>query len=541
MKFSEINLTCSNVSRVVWRVTDAAGAPFGGRLGSPRYEGGLSMRESVAMAQLSAEEDKQEMVTLSNLRCLMPTVDTCCSPPPCPPPSSTSSSASSSPRPDTHPESPEVMCPSPTGTPVPVSSSPDPVESPGLLSSDQCYTLTPKEHLTVQQDASSLVQIIASAHRQEGPPASTKDISDNYSGSSDHVECSVSAADNAKLYVAASPESSETDNEEEEEEEDVSSVSSDASVVSREAITWGLLSPKAPLAAAEESADEEENTRMGNGGGGAQNQVACVRSAAVRAAAVHIGGIEVHVPHGSILSNVPEEEQQQLTSTCSAKVSGQPSTTTIVTSSLAPDARLLHGDVGNQLDQQLHLHHPPESSEFEMRQKPSSSSSNGASSATVVTNDSAMQQQHSDHQNTNNNAECPLQCNGMVSECCWNGDCVEARTASNLKPAIKLNSEKRQENGRRRVTFNETLNKFFDADYVILVGEDCNGDETTRLVSMCKKSSCQPGGNFDLNFPELCPFEPPLEYIDQVTLSPPEGYKDVLGAARGAQDDESGN
>ena len=33
---------------------------------------------------------------------------------------------------------------------------------------------------------------------------------------------------------------------------------------------------------------------------------------------------------------------------------------------------------------------------------------------------------------------------------------------------------------------------------------------------------------FDLNIPENCTFEPPLEFIDQVTLSPPEGYKDVV-------------
>jgi hypothetical protein len=36
------------------------------------------------------------------------------------------------------------------------------------------------------------------------------------------------------------------------------------------------------------------------------------------------------------------------------------------------------------------------------------------------------------------------------------------------------------------------------------------------------------GPGFDLNIPENCTFEPPLEFIDQVTLSPPEGYKDVV-------------
>lgn len=36
------------------------------------------------------------------------------------------------------------------------------------------------------------------------------------------------------------------------------------------------------------------------------------------------------------------------------------------------------------------------------------------------------------------------------------------------------------------------------------------------------------GPGFNLNIPENCTFEPPLEFIDQVTLSPPEGYKDVV-------------
>ncbi|CAB3383585.1 Hypothetical predicted protein [Cloeon dipterum] len=120
----------------------------------------------------------------------------------------------------------------------------------------------------------------------------------------------------------------------------------------------------------------------------------------------------------------------------------------------------------------------------------------------------------------------------VASECCWNDECLDRRGRP-LKSIIKSSHATGH---KRRVTFNENCNKFFDADYVILVGEDCNGDETTRLVSMCKKQPNQPLPDA---FPtELCPFEQALDYVDhQVTLSPPEGYKDVLGAVR--HDDES--
>jgi hypothetical protein len=135
---------------------------------------------------------------------------------------------------------------------------------------------------------------------------------------------------------------------------------------------------------------------------------------------------------------------------------------------------------------------------------------------------------------TNNNAPpaaCTEACNGVASECCWNDDCMDKRRRPAPKSIIKTGHKPPH---KRRVTFNENCNKFFDADYVILVGEDANGDETTRLVSMCKKQPNNP--HQPDSFPtDLCPFD---QNADQVTLSPPEGYKDVLGAVR--QDDESG-
>ncbi|XP_069698863.1 uncharacterized protein [Periplaneta americana] len=148
---------------------------------------------------------------------------------------------------------------------------------------------------------------------------------------------------------------------------------------------------------------------------------------------------------------------------------------------------------------------------------------------------------------------------------------------------------------KHRVQFDESKNKFFDADYVILIREeeeeeeeeeDLEEDEEdeemeedeeeictcgasaemgrmrppvvgavrTPLVGMPPPATRRivqpPGGavqvlpgniprrdattlatggpGFDLNIPENCTFEPPLEFIDQVTLSPPEGYKDVV-------------
>jgi len=137
----------------------------------------------------------------------------------------------------------------------------------------------------------------------------------------------------------------------------------------------------------------------------------------------------------------------------------------------------------------------------------------------------------------NNNAPaCTEAC--VASECCWNDECLEKRRRPALKSIIKGAAGHQQPPHKRRVTFNENCNKFFDADYVILVGEDANGDETTRLVSMCKKQPNNP--HQPDSFPaELCPFDQNVDYVDhQVTLSPPEGYKDVLGAVR--QDDESG-
>ncbi|XP_063236069.1 uncharacterized protein LOC134538575 [Bacillus rossius redtenbacheri] len=92
---------------------------------------------------------------------------------------------------------------------------------------------------------------------------------------------------------------------------------------------------------------------------------------------------------------------------------------------------------------------------------------------------------------------------------------------------------------KHRVQFDESLNKFFDADYVILIKEeddpeaecyeDDPEDEEGEVCTCSLGAAQRRGRGFDLNFPETCAFEPPLQFVDQVTLSPPEGYKDSVG------------
>lgn len=145
---------------------------------------------------------------------------------------------------------------------------------------------------------------------------------------------------------------------------------------------------------------------------------------------------------------------------------------------------------------------------------------------------------------------------------------VLKRTGSK-KASGKPNASKK----RHRVQFNESLNRFFDADYVILIREadedeeedeeeddddcgpgdqqmctcnaPCNGpvvayEDCCEEVQTDAEPAQEPeeaalsppptpastGGSFDLGC--CCPaFEPPLEFNDSVTLSPPEAYKDV--------------
>nr|XP_018912448.1 PREDICTED: uncharacterized protein LOC109040821 [Bemisia tabaci] len=144
-----------------------------------------------------------------------------------------------------------------------------------------------------------------------------------------------------------------------------------------------------------------------------------------------------------------------------------------------------------------------------------------------------------------------------------------------LKSALKRGAKK----SGHRVKFDESLNKFFDADYVILVREDsefedrfgevcecgdefCDGryyedeesDDDDFILSNCPcphghddgcgdhnqgsnrfRPNSRMGPGYEFPIPGPGPggcgstFEPPLEFVDveqDVTLSPPDGYKD---------------
>ncbi|XP_021705172.1 uncharacterized protein LOC5567265 isoform X3 [Aedes aegypti] len=91
---------------------------------------------------------------------------------------------------------------------------------------------------------------------------------------------------------------------------------------------------------------------------------------------------------------------------------------------------------------------------------------------------------------------------------------------------------------KNRVVFDETRNEFFDADYIILIREDCPYDEEDEepctcgeheLVRICCDEGCNCGYTDDGRTPPSPKFAPPIEFVDQATLSPPEGYKDGSG------------
>ncbi|KAH1014145.1 hypothetical protein HUJ04_003035 [Dendroctonus ponderosae] len=106
-------------------------------------------------------------------------------------------------------------------------------------------------------------------------------------------------------------------------------------------------------------------------------------------------------------------------------------------------------------------------------------------------------------------------------------------------------------NGRKsnRVVFNEKKNEFFDADYIILIREDCELDDddddgvcTCQQHEMVRLTCCEPNCNCQYEggmepTPQSPKFAPPMEFVDAVTLSPPEGYKDMelMAVARGQQ------
>ncbi|XP_073830979.1 uncharacterized protein isoform X4 [Musca autumnalis] len=97
---------------------------------------------------------------------------------------------------------------------------------------------------------------------------------------------------------------------------------------------------------------------------------------------------------------------------------------------------------------------------------------------------------------------------------------------------------------KNRVVFDETRNEFFEADYIILIREDCAYDEEDEepctcgeheLVRLCCEEGCQCNysttapatATDDSNrTPQSPKFAPPIEFVDEAALSPPDGYKD---------------
>lgn len=109
----------------------------------------------------------------------------------------------------------------------------------------------------------------------------------------------------------------------------------------------------------------------------------------------------------------------------------------------------------------------------------------------------------------------------------------------NLKSLLKKPG--RGKDKKNRVVFNENRNEFFDADYIILIREECDYDEedddgvcTCNQHEMVRLTCCEPncncnyeGGGYQEQTPQSPKFAPPIEFVDAVTLSPPEGYKDM--------------
>lgn len=128
--------------------------------------------------------------------------------------------------------------------------------------------------------------------------------------------------------------------------------------------------------------------------------------------------------------------------------------------------------------------------------------------------------------------------------------CNGVAGAPTVKPILKYKRQAssgslKKAKKKNHVQFNEGLNKFFDADYVILIrdddeydgdmiGCDCEDDycfedcyEEYEDYQKSHQPHSQPHGHPQQKKYDLCAaFEPPMEFVDQVTLSPPDGYKD---------------
>ncbi|KAJ8964243.1 hypothetical protein NQ314_005030 [Rhamnusium bicolor] len=110
--------------------------------------------------------------------------------------------------------------------------------------------------------------------------------------------------------------------------------------------------------------------------------------------------------------------------------------------------------------------------------------------------------------------------------------------SENLKSLLKKPGKKRQ----KKVIvlyLMKTKNEFFDADYIILIREECEYDDedddsvcTCNQHEMVRLTCCEPNCNCSVyeefeQTPQSPKFAPPIEFVDAVTLSPPEGYKDM--------------
>ena len=116
--------------------------------------------------------------------------------------------------------------------------------------------------------------------------------------------------------------------------------------------------------------------------------------------------------------------------------------------------------------------------------------------------------------------ECRSEINRPVSD----GGHMKHEPESKPKSALKRASSKKRK--KYKVQFDESLNKFFEADYVILIREECGGGECDCGGGDYCYADQDDDEEEELRSLDLAPFEPPVEFVDQLTLSPPDGYKD---------------